>query len=710
MLTSILRSQARRPNAILPLTRSFSRATVRFNKINSNNQQSNPTPTSQLSEAKDQPLAGQRTYNFAAKLDSLDKELTKDQDNQQKQHQEQQNHEQQSKEDEEKSKTYEIAQKIQYAVAGIAVLTGAVVALEIMNNWSYLKYKFIGGSYDLSHFDEYYEGLQEKKQKKKEMLDDRMFHVTDPNDSSVPGVYICGSNLHGLVEPPSDEPEVNDDPSLSAKKSSKKSKEKKLEFQTVYKRIPQFDNFLVNDICLSSTSATLIDSKGDLYQWGQGYSPESLNSKPKPTIKGQKLVKAQISNGTVYALSKSGQVIYFPESKSDQVSTIESSNSFFNSLWLGKNRNTNEKPFQVLCNGAKFGKVADIAAGAEHLVLLNSEGQVFVTATGKGVKDKSLGQFGLPQFSQFDKPPKPNRVYEVTLLNKFRDKTINGTNEIVQREIKKIAAGDYFTVCLDSLGSIWAFGKNTYGAIGQPTNYDSEIISYPCQVNSIKSHFKKGELAQCLNVAAGGDTAFASLVASDIYKLFEEKLKDSTKSGSIDLPVLPSSSMNSNVIGSAVESQKELSHFAWGHGLKGELGVGHFVHGVSEPNKIKSLNGLKEYNEKTGQTEVMGVKNWSVGKNHVVVTLANGDVYCWGDNEYGQLGNGKRFRAAVPLIVPSLLEPSAAGDDDAMDGKKLKKKFTSRKANDRLNLKSEKNWEMVAVAGVDTSAIYYKKK
>ncbi|GMF01165.1 unnamed protein product [Ambrosiozyma monospora] len=214
------------------------------------------------------------------------------------------------------------------------------------------------------------------------MLDDRMFNVTDPNDSSVPGVYICGSNLHGLVEPPSDKPqEVKDDSSSSDKKSSKKSKEKKLEFQTVYKRIPQFDNFLANDICLSSTSATLIDSKGDLYQWGQGYSPESLNSKPIPTIKGQKLVKAQISNGTVYALNKSGQVIYFPESKSDQVTTIKNSNSFFNSLWLGKNRNTNEKPFQVLSNGAKFGKVADIAAGAEHLVLLNTDGQVFVTAT-----------------------------------------------------------------------------------------------------------------------------------------------------------------------------------------------------------------------------------------------------------------------------------------------------------------------------------------
>ncbi|GME95923.1 unnamed protein product [Ambrosiozyma monospora] len=229
------------------------------------------------------------------------------------------------------------------------------------------------------------------------------------------------------------------------------------------------------------------------------------------------------------------------------------------------------------------------------------------------------------------------------------------------------------------------------------------------------SHFKKGELAQCLNIAAGGDTAYASLVASDIYKLFEEKLKDSTKSGgSLDLPVLPSasiSSSNTDGNGSAgVESQKELSHFAWGHGLKGELGVGHFVHGVSEPNKIKSLNGLKEYNEKTGQTEVMGVKNWSVGKNHVVVTLANGDVYCWGDNEYGQLGNGKRFRAAVPLVVPSLLEPAVDGDDGVKDGKKLKKKFTARKANDRLNLKSEKNWEMVAVAGVDTSAIYYKKK
>ncbi|GME82715.1 unnamed protein product [Ambrosiozyma monospora] len=136
MITSILRSQSRRPNVVLPLTRSFSRVTVRFNKNSYNNQQTNPTPASQHSEAKDQPLAGQRTYNFASKLESLDTEVPKSPETQQQQHQDQQENEQQSQEEQEKSKTFEIAQRIQYAVAGVAVLTGAVVALEIFNNWS----------------------------------------------------------------------------------------------------------------------------------------------------------------------------------------------------------------------------------------------------------------------------------------------------------------------------------------------------------------------------------------------------------------------------------------------------------------------------------------------------------------------------------------------------------------------------------------------
>jgi len=40
-----------------------------------------------------------------------------------------------------------------------------------------------------------------------------------------------------------------------------------------------------------------------------------------------------------------------------------------------------------------------------------------------------------------------------------------------------------------------------------------------------------------------------------------------------------------------------------------------------------------------------------VGNNHVCTVLSGGDVACWGDNEYGQLGLGTQTRSAAPVIV-----------------------------------------------------------
>ncbi|KAH3660568.1 hypothetical protein OGAPHI_007154 [Ogataea philodendri] len=535
---------------------------------------------------------------------------------------------------EQNDSTYESYVKYQAMFAGLLVIVGSVGGYEVYRNWEYLRRKIFGDSYDLSHFDEVYAQIQEKQQKKKDRLETMNVTLTNPNSSEVPGLYICGDNSNKMV-----------------------SSDSKVKFQPIMKRLDIFDKFVARDVVLGESSGALINKKGDLYQWGAGFGADSS----KPTLKGKDLIKAQISNGVVYALTKRGEVLYFPESAAQQKEFGQKEKGWFFSSTKKYAKISAKQP------------IRDISAGKDHIVLLDTKGSVLTAATGLKTVDKSHGQFGIPEFSQFDAPPAPNTAHEVTLLNKVRE-----NNSVLDREIRKVVAGNYFTMCLDSLGNIWTFGKNTYGSLGKEVDYNTEIIPYPTKVEMIGKRFKRSDLPQCVDIAAGGDTAYASFVSSDIYELFEKTMK---KNKSFDMEKLSD------------EQKESLVHFSWGHGLKGELGNGHFVHGQAEPSKIQKLNDLREFNEVSNKIEVLGLRGISVGGNHAVATLTNGDVYDWGDNEFGQLGNGKRIRSGVPAPVPSLLEP----------GQKKQKS-----TNNRLQLATTNKYTQVVVAGPTTTAIYYR--
>lgn len=475
-------------------------------------------------------------------------------------------------------------------------------------------------------------------------LNRKLYNVTNPNASDVPGLYISGNNKYGLVNGDSNEA-----------------------YQLVLKRNDAFDGKIARYVRLGEKSGVFIDDKGDLYQWGEGFGGDMK----KPSLSGQNLVKACISRETIYALTSSGEVLYMPESVEGQQLFSKNEKGWFGSHKIKFKKLPSKKPVQ------------DIQTGKEHIVVLTKDGDVFTSATGFGDRpiQVSWGQFGLPDFSQFDKPPKNNELHDVTLLNKYID-----DGSVKKRKTVQIAAGDYFTMCRDSGGRVWEFGRNTYGSIGRQMEYNTEVISYPSPVKLISKHFKRDELPQCVNIAAGGETAYATYTSSNMYHLFHNSLKE----GGV---------FNMDEISHNKETK--LLHFSWGHGLKGELGSGRFIHGQYEPGKVKNLNGMKEYNEDTQKVEDIEVAHWAIGGNHVAATLSNGDVYMWGDNEYGQLGNGKRSRSPEPLPSPSLLEPEVNDH---------KTKTKTEMINDRLQLQSTDRYQQVVIAGPDTTAIYYKTK
>ncbi|MEJ2184437.1 MAG: Ig-like domain-containing protein [Gemmatimonadota bacterium] len=74
----------------------------------------------------------------------------------------------------------------------------------------------------------------------------------------------------------------------------------------------------------------------------------------------------------------------------------------------------------------------------------------------------------------------------------------------------------------------------------------------------------------------------------------------------------------------------------WGYGVSGQLGGG------SQPTVQDT------------PVSVVGGHLWALidaGGNHTCGVTTDGDAYCWGENQYGQLGSGDTISRSVPVLV-----------------------------------------------------------
>merc|ERR1719409_2688791 len=87
------------------------------------------------------------------------------------------------------------------------------------------------------------------------------------------------------------------------------------------------------------------------------------------------------------------------------------------------------------------------------------------------------------------------------------------------------------------------------------------------------------------------------------------------------------------------------SLYCWGSNFGGQVGQGKDPAGTNylEPVEVKGITGVT----------LLGL-----GKAYTCAAVENGEIYCWGDNEHGQLGTGKIGKAAY---VPTKVEQSNQG-------------------------------------------------
>lgn len=432
-------------------------------------------------------------------------------------------------------------------------------------------------------------------------------HLQVKRSRENPGVYAWGSNSGKVVAPDS-----------------------KDAFIKTPRRIPFFDGKLIRDIKLDRNFGAAIDEKGNLLQWGVGYSRDV--TQPTATLTGKDLVSLTISRDRILALSSSGTAYSIPVSAEDQAAGTKLAESSWIPFWSSTSRISYRtvEPSNLAWNE----KVKAIAGGLEHTLLLTSKGRVFSTASASDAFP-DRGQMGIPGLTWLTKPPGPiDQPHEIATLRGF--------------DITKIACGDHHSLALDKEGRLFAFGDNSSGQLGFDYAAETVIIDTPALLPTQKLYAGSSQVPLITSIAAGGNNSYMTV--------------DATKVAS------PNSENNRGL------GRVSADTFAFGSGIYGALGNTKWTHVQSTPVKIAALSSLFEYDETTNQTVPIRLARLSVGSTHASAVMDNvtylgasqashstendtnwgADVLFWGGNEYYQLGTGKRNNLNTPTYIQPL--------------------------------------------------------
>ncbi|KAK3179967.1 hypothetical protein K4F52_008621 [Lecanicillium sp. MT-2017a] len=437
-----------------------------------------------------------------------------------------------------------------------------------------------------------------------------------------PGVYAWGSNLGKVIDPD--------------------SKEKYIKLP---RRIPFFDNQLLRDLSLTQEFGAAITEKGDLVQWGVGFS--KTDPRPATTLRGKDLSKIVVSADRILALSRSGNVYSLPASQEDLQNGLKSEQQKSSwSIWSSSGKEA--VSFRnVTPSGLGWGeRVTDISSGLEHCLFVTSKGRVF-SAASSATSFPSRGQLGIPGLTWDTRPSGPyDQPHEVSALSGFN--------------IQQVAAGDMHSVVLDKLGRVFAFGDNTFGQLGYDNDSPVPQLDSPTMIAINKLYLGSGLVPRATSIAAGGVNTFFTVDAEDPKAVADKSVAPARR-------------------------QPRLVSDVWaaGQGTYGGLGNGKWTHVSSGPSKVKALSGLSEFDEKRNTNTPIKIKQLSAGTTHTAAVMSNitktsasgasnanetnwgADVLFWGGNEYFQLGTGKRSN----MNTPTYIGPLDGGDGDADKGR-----------------------------------------
>ena len=201
-------------------------------------------------------------------------------------------------------------------------------------------------------------------------------------------------------------------------------------------------------------------------------------------------------------------------------------------------------------------------------------------------------------------------------------------------DVIDVAAGGLHSLALKSDGTVWAWGSNTYGQLGDGTTTDRSTavqVSGLVGVTAVAAG-DRYSLALKLDgtVWAWGDNAYGMLGDdTNIQRLTPVQVKLSDGSPLTNVIDIDTQFLHSF----ALRSDGTL--WAWGVNYYGRLGDG------TTTDRLASVQ----------VSGLVGVTAVAAGFEHSIALKSDGTVWAWGYNAYGMLGDGSTIDSLTPVQV-----------------------------------------------------------
>lgn len=166
------------------------------------------------------------------------------------------------------------------------------------------------------------------------------------------------------------------------------------------------------------------------------------------------------------------------------------------------------------------------------------------------------------------------------------------------KNVKRISGGGVFALALLCDGTVWGWGRNNLGQLGQGTIINSEYAV------PVKNRFGTAPLQDIVMIEAGDNYSFG------------------------------------------LSSKDTL--WCWGPNWDGRLGTGNFTEQLL-PTYVRNA---------AGNGQLSGVLDIAAGQGHAITLLSDQSVYAWGINGRGQLGRNDTINSNLPVRVK---DPSGTG-------------------------------------------------
>jgi uncharacterized repeat protein (TIGR02543 family) len=228
--------------------------------------------------------------------------------------------------------------------------------------------------------------------------------------------------------------------------------------------------------------------------------------------------------------------------------------------------------------------------------------------------------------------------------------TLSGIPFNANESIMKIASGAYFSAALTTEGRLLTWGSNGYGQLGNQT-----LVSQSVPVD-ITNHFNLLPEETILDVSLGGYHSAALTSGGRIFTWGFNNYGQLGDGTTVNQNTPVDTTAYFNLMGEETIIDIELGWFhsmaltsngrllMWGSNGSGRLGDGTTIH------KNTPLDITSQFNLTVGESIV----KISAGEEHSSALSSSGRIFTWGRNAQGQLGDNTTTLKTSPVNITSL--------------------------------------------------------